>query len=191
MSALQEQNLGEDFFHYEKLLLKYFGVWKTEDDSTRYKIYSTTVIAIFTCAYYIILAFDVLTQNFDDVMDSWVMFIGVSIEVFVIFSWMMNANNFRNLLQIMGKKYFVRNFYRNDSFEHLAILKWHRYKNVYNATFFTTLIISILLQFIYTLTLRYIKSDPNDWKLGYGSISFLNFKYSPVFEILCVFNTWR
>ncbi|KAF5304234.1 hypothetical protein FQR65_LT08041 [Abscondita terminalis] len=187
MSALQKQNRGEDFFYYEKLALKCVGVWRTKDDSVGYKIYASAVIAMFTCVYYIILAFDVFTQNLYDAMDSWVVFMGFSIEVFVIFSWMVNANNFINLLQIMGKKYFVRNFYRYDSFEHSAISKWYRYKNIYNATFLTTLLISVVLQFIYTLTLRYIKSDPNEWKLRYGSISFLNFKYSPVFEFLCVY----
>ncbi|KAF5289615.1 hypothetical protein FQR65_LT11806 [Abscondita terminalis] len=187
MSALQEQNRGENFFRYEKFGLKCVGVWRTKDDSTGYKIYSSVVIAMFTCAYYIILAFDVLTQNFYDVIDSWVVFIGFSIVVVVNLNWWLNINNIENLLQKIGKKNFVRNFYQNDSFEHSAISKWYRYKNIYSATYLITFFISIVLQFIYTLTLRYTKTDPNEWKLGYGSISVLNIKYSPVFEIFCIY----
>ncbi|KAF5307434.1 hypothetical protein FQR65_LT06948 [Abscondita terminalis] len=80
MSTPQEQNRKEDFFHYEKLGLKYVGIWRTKDDSVGYKIYSSVIIYMFTCAYYVILFFDVVTENFYDVIDSWVVFIGFSID---------------------------------------------------------------------------------------------------------------
>ncbi|KAF5271836.1 hypothetical protein FQR65_LT05067 [Abscondita terminalis] len=179
----------EDFFRFEKLILKYTGIWKTNDDRIPFKIYASVVIAMFTCAYYITLLFDVLTQNFYDIIDSWVVLIGFSSATFVNLSWKFNANNYGKLLQKMGKKNFVRKFNRNDSFEHSAISKWYRYKNIYSATLLTTVVILIVLQFIYTLTLRYTITDPNVWKLGYGSISFVNVKYSPVFEIFCVYQS--
>ncbi|KAF5306037.1 hypothetical protein FQR65_LT00752 [Abscondita terminalis] len=169
MSALQEQNRGEDFFHFEKLGLKFVGVWRTKDDSIGYKIYSSVVIAIFTCAYYMLLSFGVFTQNLYDGINNWVVFIGFTIAVFVNLSWILNVNNLGNLLQKMGKNNFVRNFYRIGSFEHSAISKWYRYKNIYSATYVTAIIISILLQFIYTLTLRYTKTDPNEWKCWHTS----------------------
>ncbi|KAF5306036.1 hypothetical protein FQR65_LT00751 [Abscondita terminalis] len=187
MSVLQKQNRGEDFFHYEKLGLKYVGVWRTKDDSIGYKIYSSVVIVMFTYAYYMLLAFDVFTQNLYDVTDSWVIFFGISVVVFMTFNWKLNANNLGNLLLKMGKENFVRNFYRNDSFEHSAISKWYRYKNNYGATYLTSFLITIVLQLIYTLTLPYTETDPNEWKLGYGSISVLNVKYSPIFEIFCIY----
>ncbi|KAF5307431.1 hypothetical protein FQR65_LT06945 [Abscondita terminalis] len=183
MSTPQEQNREEDFFHYEKLGLKYVGIWRTKDDSVGYKIYSSVIIYMFTCAYYVILFFDVVTEDFYDVIDSWVVFIAVYVNL----SWKFNSNNFGKLLQEMGKKNFVRKFNRNGSFEHTAISKWYRYKNIYIVTYLTTFLLSIVLQFIYTLALRYTRTDPNDWKLGYGSISVLNVKYSPVFEIFCVY----
>ncbi|KAF5304237.1 hypothetical protein FQR65_LT08044 [Abscondita terminalis] len=181
------QDHGEDFFRYEKLILKCTGIWKTKGDRLAYKIYSSVVIALFTCAYFIILAFDVLTQNFYDVIDRWVIFIGFSLAVFVNLCWTFDANSFGNLLEKMGNGNFVRNFYRNDSFEHSAISKWFRYKNIYSLTYVINIIISIALQFVYSLTLRYTKTDPREWKLGYGSISFLDIKYSPVFEIFCIY----
>ncbi|KAF5307432.1 hypothetical protein FQR65_LT06946 [Abscondita terminalis] len=187
MSAPQEQNRREDFFHYEKLVLKYVGIWRTKDDSVGYKIYSSVVIVMFICVYYIILSFDVLTQNFYDVVDSWMVFIGFTFVVVVNLNWWLNINNIGNLLQKFGKKNFVRNFYQSGSFECLAISKWYRYKNIYSATYITTLVISIVVQFIYALALRYTRTDPNEWKLGYGSISVLNVKYSPVFEIFLVY----
>ncbi|KAF5306034.1 hypothetical protein FQR65_LT00749 [Abscondita terminalis] len=189
MSALKEQNREEDFFHYEKLGLKFVGVWSTKNDSIGYKIYSSVVIAMFTCAYYIILCFDVVTQNFYDVIDSWVIFFGITVVVFMTFNWKLNANNFEKLLLKMGKKNFVRHFYQNDRFEHSAISKWYRYKNNYSVKYLTFFLISTVVQLIYTLTLRYTKTDPNEWKLGYGSISVLNVKYSPVFEIFCIYQS--
>ncbi|KAF5289697.1 hypothetical protein FQR65_LT11751 [Abscondita terminalis] len=181
------QNHGEDFFRYEKLILKYTGVWRTNDDRIVYKIYSLVVVIMFTCLYYIILSFDVLTQNFYDVTDTWVVFVGFSYGVFVYFNWKLNVNTYANLLQKMGKSSFVRNFYQKDSLEHSVISKWYRHKNISCVTYATILLISILLQFIYSLTLRYTKTDPNEWNFGYGSISVLNVKYSPHFEIFCVY----
>ncbi|KAF5304236.1 hypothetical protein FQR65_LT08043 [Abscondita terminalis] len=186
-AVTMSQDHGEDFFRYEKLILKCTGIWKTKGDRLAYKIYSSVVIAIFTCAYYIILAFDVLTQNFYDVMDSWVIFLGFTLTVFVNLSWTLNADNFGKLLQKMGEKNFVRNFYRNGSFEHSTVSKWYRNKNIYVITYITTLIISIGLQLVYSLTIPYTKTDPNEWKLVFGSVSVVDIKYSPVFEIVSVY----
>ncbi|KAF5289696.1 hypothetical protein FQR65_LT11750 [Abscondita terminalis] len=179
---------GEDFFRYEKLILKYTGIWRTNDDRIAYKIYSLVIVAIFTCVYYIILSFDVLTQNFYDITDTWVVFIGFSYGVFDYLNWRLNVNTFARLFQQMGKENFVRNFYQKDSLEHLVISKWYRHKNISSVTYATFLLISILLQFIYSLAVRYTKSDPNEWNFGYGSASILNIKYSPYFEFFCVYH---
>ncbi|KAF5307433.1 hypothetical protein FQR65_LT06947 [Abscondita terminalis] len=152
---------GEDFFRYEKLILKYTGIWRTNDDGLAYKIYSSVVIAMSTYVYIIILTFDALTQNFYDGTDSWVVFVGFGIATINL------ETCYKKWKKIISFATFI---------ETIVVI-----------TYTTTITIIIGLQIAYTLTLRYTKPDPNEWKLGYGSISVVNVKYSPVFEIFCVY----
>ncbi|KAF5273049.1 hypothetical protein FQR65_LT04791 [Abscondita terminalis] len=53
--------------------------------------------------------------------------------------------------------------------------------------FLGSIVASVLSQTLYSLFLRLTRTDPNDWKMGYGEL--LNITYSPNFEIVFVYET--
>ncbi|KAF5278836.1 hypothetical protein FQR65_LT03524 [Abscondita terminalis] len=186
MSALQEQNDGEEFFYYEKLFLKIFGIWTT-DNSTAYKIYSFVVFIAFTWVYYFMLWYEIVTQNFYEIIDLWTYFIGYTIMIYFNLSWRFESKKICEFLQKIGQKDYIRNYRQKDTFEYATLSKWHHYKNVYGGIYMGALIFSMILHGIDSFISRYTNTDPNKWKYIYGAVQVVDVRISPNFEIFSIY----
>ncbi|KAF5278835.1 hypothetical protein FQR65_LT03523 [Abscondita terminalis] len=171
MSTPKKENRGEEFFRYEKLCLKYLGIWITNEDSIGYKIYSFVVVFVFTCVYSFILFYDCVTLNFYDVLDCWDALIGYVAILYINVIWRYNTNKISDFLQKIGTKITFAIFTRTSS--------------AFTGTYF----VSVWLQLAYSLMLRYTKTDTDEWRLGYGSVHVVNVKRSPNFELYSVYQT--
>lgn len=63
------------FFRAERFLLALGGISLNEDVGILFKIYSVLCLYIFTYGFSIMIALDVLIQDFSEAIDSWVMVI--------------------------------------------------------------------------------------------------------------------
>ncbi|KAK4878041.1 hypothetical protein RN001_010547 [Aquatica leii] len=154
------------------MTLKWVGL-SLEDQSFLYQIYSTIVITVILLLYPLILIVSLFTDEFNRAIDTWVTVIGYLMVLPIAFTSFFAR---KQLLALFNKL--------TENSNHVLVQKWQRRKYIKTMVFLIFVVGSVGSQIVSSFTFRFTRANPNDWKLGFGAITFINITYSPNFEIV-------
>ncbi|KAF5289790.1 hypothetical protein FQA39_LY03707 [Lamprigera yunnana] len=175
-----QNEVNKSLFHRERMVYKFIGI-TDEKTGLPYKIYSFIVIVFFRCFYPVVVSIDLFTHTFDEALDSWVIFNGFIMVVPLTLITFQNRFKIGKLLNVSENVFYE---VREHSLGKKLVKKWMRFKNFIVTIFAAGVMFTTVSQFLYCLILRITKENPNDWYLGFDTISVVNTTYSPNYELV-------
>ncbi|KAF5273048.1 hypothetical protein FQR65_LT04790 [Abscondita terminalis] len=185
---MSKSTILHNSFSLENNTLKIFGVYTTDKSPLWYKMYSYVVLALFIILFPFLVIKDLVTMDFNDALPSWFCVVAHFTIIPTTVTYFVYRKKIYNVMERFEQEPFLPSDERVDEVVKLILLKWYRLKNRKAVLFLGAMFTSVTSQTLYTLFLRLTRTDPNEWKMGYGEL--LNITYSPNFEIVYVYESF-